>query len=368
MASSSFVLSGDHFLADPTTSTDSGAGNGGTITISGGTAIFDSEWQIEVLLEDTTVDGEIDGNTKIVGILVYASEADLLSGTVLYSYEPQNPGQYANVQADVSGLGDSYLRFNANVLVSSDADAPRLNQLLVANENLVEGLEDGPITIDRITDADFDGDGSIAPGTIEDGNGLFYPGGVPCLAAGTLVRTPFGPRPVEEICAGDAADVLDGPPRIVRWSGQRTVCGRGRLAPVHIAKGALGNSRSLRVSPNHRMLIRGALAELHYATPEILVPAKFLAGNPGIETRPCERITYCHLLFDDHQVIFAEGCPTESLHPGAMALDGFDDAARQEILSLFPELASPAGDRPLSRFEPRRTELVPLLTGRQDRT
>lgn len=366
MSDSSFVLSGDHFLANPAISTNSSAGNGGTITIQSGTAVFESEWMVEVLLEDTTEDGEIDGNTKIVGINVYASAADYDSGTVLYTYEPRNPGQYANVQSDLSGLGDSYVRFNANVLVSSDSGAPALNTLIVSNENLVDGLEAGPITIDRITDYDFDDDGSIDAGTIEEGNGLFYPGAVPCLAAGTLVRTPLGARPVEQIRAGDLVDVLDGPPQVVRWSGQRTVNGTGRFAPVRIGEGALGNTRDLLVSPNHRMLISGAATELHYGTPEILVAAKFLSDNAGISVSPCPSITYCHLLFDDHQIIFAEDCPTESLHPGVVAQRGMGEAALAEIQMLFPELSNPSVVRKLCRPVPKTSELVPLLIGAHD--
>ncbi|MDV7145047.1 Hint domain-containing protein [Tropicimonas sp. TH_r6] len=363
MANSSFVLSGNHFLSDPSISTNSGAGNGGTLTIIDGTAIFESSWQIEVLLKDTTTDGEIDGSTKVVGLMVYASDADYQSGTVLYSYEPMNPGQYAEIQSDLTGLGDSYVRFNANVLVSSDSGAPVLSTLIAANEPLVDELASGPITLDRLTDYDFDDDGAIDEGTNEEANGLFNVDGAPCLVAGTLVRTPTGARPVEEIRAGDLVDVLDGPPQRVRWSGQRTVCGTGRLAPIRIDAGVLGNSRSLRVSPNHRMLIQGAVAELHYGTPEILVAAEHLTDNPGIAAQPCERVTYCHLLFDSHQVIFAEDCPTESLHPGQMAINAMGSDTRPELLRLFPDLSTQARERPLSRLAPCRAELVPLLAG-----
>jgi hypothetical protein len=44
------------------------------------------------------------------------------------------------------------------------------------------------------------------------------------------------------------------------------------------------------------------------------------------------------MLFDNHEIVFAEGCPSESFHPGHQGLDAFAEAARSEIFELFPEL------------------------------
>lgn len=51
-------------------------------------------------------------------------------------------------------------------------------------------------------------------------------------------------------------------------------------------------------------------------------------------------MTYYHLLFDQHEIIYANGAPTESFHPGDLSLTGLDRAARQEVLELFPELST----------------------------
>ncbi|MEM7243123.1 MAG: type I secretion protein, partial [Pseudomonadota bacterium] len=39
-----------------------------------------------------------------------------------------------------------------------------------------------------------------------------------------------------------------------------------------------------------------------------------------------------------HEVIFAEGAPSESFHPAEMGWTAMDEATREEILELFPEL------------------------------
>ncbi|MDX5400993.1 MAG: Hint domain-containing protein, partial [Rhodobacterales bacterium] len=48
------------------------------------------------------------------------------------------------------------------------------------------------------------------------------------------------------------------------------------------------------------------------------------------------------LAFDRHEVIFAEGCPTESLHLAAESLAALGPAALAELRAIFPELAQDA--------------------------
>lgn len=46
------------------------------------------------------------------------------------------------------------------------------------------------------------------------------------------------------------------------------------------------------------------------------------------------------MLFDTHEIVFAEGAPSESLHQGRAGWSAMDVAARDEILDLFPQLAA----------------------------
>ncbi len=49
-------------------------------------------------------------------------------------------------------------------------------------------------------------------------------------------------------------------------------------------------------------------------------------------------VEYFHMLFDSHEIVFAEGCASESFHPGEQGWKALDQATRDEILDLFPEL------------------------------
>lgn len=160
----------------------------------------------------------------------------------------------------------------------------------------------------------------------------------PCFVAGTLIATPDGQRRAEEIAPGDLVETLDNGPQAVRWVGRRRVSGFGRFAPIRIASGALGNDRPLLVSPQHRMLVRGGHAELLFGEPEVLVAAKHLVGAPGIVEVPVAQVEYVHLMFDRHEIVFAEGAASESFHPGSVLTDR-DQALLDEIVSIFPEFA-----------------------------
>lgn len=153
---------------------------------------------------------------------------------------------------------------------------------------------------------------------------------VNCFTAGTLLPTPGGPRPVETLRIGDPVLTRDAGPRRILWTGQRTMAGHGPACPVRFAPGALGNTRPLTLSQQHRVAIRSCLAELMFGHFEVLVPAKGLVGQPGITYAPCAAITYVHLLLEDHQLLLAEGgAPCETMLPGAMTDEWLEDEAAE---------------------------------------
>lgn len=172
-----------------------------------------------------------------------------------------------------------------------------------------------------------------------------------CFAAGTRLRTPEGERAVETLAAGDLVETLDRGAQPVRWVGRRLVPARGRFAPVRIRAGAFGAARDLLVSPQHRMLLRGPEAELLFGAPEALAAARHLVDGDRVRIdETMDVVEYVHVLFDRHEIVFAEGAPTESFHPGAAALAGVTDGAREELFALFPELRGRAeGLGPLAR-------------------
>lgn len=173
--------------------------------------------------------------------------------------------------------------------------------------------------------------------------------GVICFTAGTLVDTPEGPRPVEQIRAGDRLWTQDDGAQPVIWTGSRRMSGARlyampELRPIRIRKGAMGEDRpefDLIVSPRHRMLLRGPAAMALFNTPEVLVAAGDLVDDLRIHVdHSLREVTYVHLLLERHQIIRANGLETESFHPANAALDMLDPVQRRALAALLPGVES----------------------------
>ncbi|MDO9523937.1 MAG: Hint domain-containing protein [Gemmobacter sp.] len=171
------------------------------------------------------------------------------------------------------------------------------------------------------------------------------PGGVICFVPGTLIATPDGPRAIEHLQAGDRIDTADNGPQHVIWTGNRRMTGARlfampHLRPVRIRADALGLGRpdqDLIVSPQHRMLVRGAAALALFNTSEVLVRAQDLINDHTVMVDSALReVTYIHILLDAHQIVFANGLETESFHPSNAALDTIEPAQRAELMSILP--------------------------------
>lgn len=159
--------------------------------------------------------------------------------------------------------------------------------------------------------------------------------GVPCYVQGTLVETARGAIPVEDIRPGDRVVTLDHGLQQVLWAGSTTVAAIGHLAPVVIAPHAFGPgqpARPLAVSRQHRMLCQGWPVELWFGADEVLAPAGGLVnGQTVTSTATGRRTTYCHLLFETHEILRANGCWSESLLPRDMALAALSPTSRGGI-------------------------------------
>ncbi|WP_319823573.1 Hint domain-containing protein [Thalassovita sp.] len=174
---------------------------------------------------------------------------------------------------------------------------------------------------------------------------------VPCFTPGTLIATPRGAVPVQDLCAGDKVLTRDNGVQEIRWVGAKELSGlelvhSAHLKPVLIRAGALGNGlpeRDMMVSPNHRVLVTGDKTALYFEEREVLAAAKHLVGMDGIQTVTPMGTTYIHFMFDHHEVVLSDGAWTESFQPGDYTLNGIGEDQRQEILELFPELATQTG-------------------------
>ncbi len=185
---------------------------------------------------------------------------------------------------------------------------------------------------------------------------------VPCFTPGTLIATPRGERLVEELEVGDRVITRDNGIQEIRWIGKRRLNGlelalADHLQPVRIRKGALGNGlpeRDMMVSPNHRVLVANDRTALYFDDREVLVAAKHLTGMEGVDRVELSSVTYVHFMFDQHEVVLSDGAWTESFQPGDLTLEGMDSAQRDELLELFPELATQQG---LAAYQAARRSL-----------
>ncbi|WP_413718612.1 Hint domain-containing protein [Silicimonas sp. MF1-12-2] len=165
-----------------------------------------------------------------------------------------------------------------------------------------------------------------------------------CYTEGTLIETPDGPRPIEAIAPGDLVTTLDGRHVPVRFSAKRHVRARElrafpALQPILIPAGSVAPgmpSSDLTVSALHRVLVRDPDIELLFGLDAAYVAARDL---PRARPAPIRDLTYVHVLCDSHECLIANGCQSESLLPGDVALAslGQADAARvREIVGERP--------------------------------
>jgi hypothetical protein len=103
------------------------------------------------------------------------------------------------------------------------------------------------------------------------------------------------------LASGGAAPVV--------WIGSRRVdCGRHpkpeTVMPVRVARGAFGANvpeRDLYLSPGHAVFVDG-----------VLVPVRYLIDGETIAQVTVDSITYHHVELPNHDVVLAEGLPSES--------------------------------------------------------
>jgi hypothetical protein len=169
-----------------------------------------------------------------------------------------------------------------------------------------------------------------------------------CLCAGTLVRTPCGVRKVESLRAGDLVLNDLGEARPIVWIGQLKLSLANLIAypqhrPIRIAAGAFGRNMpesDLLVSPQHRVVYEGPLADLLFAESRVLVAAKHLVGTLAEQVRPVSDVTYYHVLLEDHDLLVTNGLATESFQPARRMIDIMPDDMQAVVLSVIEALGA----------------------------
>jgi microcystin-dependent protein len=249
-----------------------------------------------------------------------------LGNTGLYVYDPDGENGTETLQisvgsgqlhVDVGTSGVSIVSGNDTDTLTLSGSTQELDYILQrdASSNLTY-TENGPLA-----------PASTALTLFIDDNGNTGSGGpltdavtatidiVPCYCAGTRVRTARGHKRVETLKAGDQVRTRSGALRPVKWIGRRSYGGRfirgnTDILPVCIKAGALADNvpvRDLWISPHHAMYFEDA------ARGGVLIEAKDLVNGVSVmQAEHVKTVEYFHVELDTHDVIVAEGAPSET--------------------------------------------------------
>ena len=131
-----------------------------------------------------------------------------------------------------------------------------------------------------------------------------------CYCRGTLILTPDGEVPVEELAIGDRVVALAGEERPIRWIGYRAydgrfIAGNRQVLPICVTADAMAPGVPARDLYCRRSTRSGSTG--------CLVQAKHLVnGATIVQADGIDRVEYFHVELDEHDVIFADGAAAET--------------------------------------------------------
>jgi hypothetical protein len=151
-----------------------------------------------------------------------------------------------------------------------------------------------------------------------------------CFLRGTRILCADGEKRIEELQTGDHVQCIGGKIQTIRWIARRRLPSNGvadQTEPSRIVlcipQGSLSPDvphADLMVSAGHRILLDN-----------VLVAASDLPFARSMFGDEADQILY-HILLDQHNIIFAEGAPCETLLPNKSTLSAFDNAKELEEL------------------------------------
>ena len=283
------------------TSLTAGSGTiGGSVLVSGGTATIGSvSGSISVDITSTSAIVGATGGTSFFGLsngrLTLLSSGTSLGDTIM----PSGTANYVDLQNVAYQTGETY----STTLVSSGSFNTYSVTLKTSAGQVL-------YTFQKVSGVGSFG-AQMAPGIMvasDGGTGTLVT--IACYAAGTRIAVPGGEALVCDLAMGDLVVTAAGAHRAVKWIGRRSYAGRflsanRHLMPIRFRAGSLGGGlprRDLMVSPKHAMFLEG-----------YLVPADLLVNGTSVtREQGLKRIDYYHVELETHDVILAEGAPSET--------------------------------------------------------
>lgn len=160
------------------------------------------------------------------------------------------------------------------------------------------------------------------------------------FARGTMITLATGAQAaIESLRPGDKVLTRDHGPQPLRYLARASLRAHGAFAPVVILAGTLGNSGDLIVSQHHRMFLYQRKRIPGLPTSELLVQAKHLVDDENVFIREGGAVEYFSLVFDRHEIIYAEGIPAESLMVNDATVSRLPPEIAAEVSRSFPGLA-----------------------------
>lgn len=289
--------------------------SGGILQINGGAFLSGATISNGGTLEATSVVGStttVSDVTVLSGGTLEMKDAGItVTGLTLYSGADI---QLDTISYSASGAQQTTYSVSGDTLTVSGYDS---------DGNAVTQAFSFAGTAGTITPDEF----SLVQGV--NGTGVNY---AACYCPGTLIATKDGEVPVEQLKIGDMVRTASGTLKKIRWIGRRSYAAefvrnnRG-LLPILIKANALADNvprRDLKVSPLHAMYLDGVL----------VAASSLINGETVVQCELNEQIDYFNIELDTHDLLLAEGAPSESyVEDGGRGV--FHNAA--EFYSLYPD-------------------------------
>ena len=321
-----WILTGTNSIAAPGMITNLGTFTLDNASLTGGASLLNNGLVIlnpsSLAIGDLTGTGTIEinaGSTLSVGGTVAATETiDFLStsGTIALG----TPTGFAGL---IGGFGDGRFIDLPDVMVAQSGS--------ILAGNTLEIVTAGGGVLDFFLDPTED---FRFQTVIVNADKITL--SAPCFREGTLILTTRGEVPVEGLREGDRVITAGGTEpgeQPVQWVGYRRVdCGShprpDMVWPICVKQGAFAPNvpkRDLWLSPDHAVFVD-----------EVLIPVKHLVNGKTITQHETDGVTYYHVELPRHDVVLANGLPSES-YLGMGDRTNFEND--ENVLRLHPDFS-----------------------------
>lgn len=208
--------------------------------------------------------------------------------------------------------------------------------------------------------------GSQTDLTIDGPMGVPFEPAFSGMVRGTLIDTPRGRTPIEDLRPGDLIATVHSGPQPIQWIGSmllfpdRTAHAGAPL--IRICVDTFGMDRptsDLIIGHGMRLLHHGAHLQDRFDTADVAIPAHALCDGYGVfPMHPSVPVRLYHIVLPMQEMLRANGVPVESYHPGPEIQQMLPPETLAQLLEYFPHANSVADFGPMA---------YPRLTGFETR-